>query len=47
MNLTIQQVADIAEYAAMYGIPYNAAVGVFTLTGSAGMRRIITRGVVK
>ena len=47
MNLTISQVADIAEYAAMHGIPYNAAIGVFALTGSAGLRKIINRGVAK
>lgn len=33
--------ANIAEYAAMYGIPYEAAVGIFTLCGHSHITRHI------
>ena len=41
--MSVQQTADIAEYAAMYAIPFDAAVGVYCLLGAAGLCRIITR----
>jgi hypothetical protein len=43
MTFNIQETADIAEYASMYAIPFDAAVGVYCLVGAAGLRRIITR----
>lgn len=35
--------ANIAEYAVMYGIPFEAAVGVYTLIGNDGLLRILCR----
>jgi hypothetical protein len=43
MDAKIIQVADIAEYAVMHGISYDAAVGVFVLVGAVGLRRILLR----
>ena len=38
--------ANIAEYAAMYGIPFDAAVGVYVLAGMRHIRQHITGQVV-
>lgn len=43
MSLSIRDTALISEYAAMHGIPFSAAVGVFCLIGSAGLLRILVR----
>lgn len=47
MNLTIQQVADIAEYAAMRGIPFEQAAKITLGFGIAQVRTSLNRGVVK
>lgn len=39
----LELTADVAEYAAMHGIPFDAAVGVLVLVGWDGLRRIICR----
>lgn len=45
MNESITVTADVAEYAAMYAIPYDAAHRVFSLIGHTELRRILNRGV--
>lgn len=35
--------ADVAEYAARCGIPFEAALGVYTLVGRDGLLRILCR----
>jgi hypothetical protein len=35
--------ADIAEYAAMWCIPWDAALNVFSMIGHVSLRRILTR----
>lgn len=38
----MNQTADIAEYACKYGIPFDAALGIFALCGHAHITRHIT-----
>jgi len=38
----IEQIADIAEYAVMYGIPFDAALGISVLCGHTHILRHIT-----
>lgn len=35
--------ADVAEYAVICGIPFDAALGVFALVGRDGLCRILCR----
>lgn len=41
--MKIENQALCAEYAAKFGIPYDAAVGVFVLIGRVGIIKILTR----
>lgn len=41
--MKIENQAQCAEYAAKFGIPYDAAVGVFILIGAAGIKKILER----
>ncbi|MDO9011343.1 MAG: hypothetical protein Q7U78_05985 [Gallionella sp.] len=43
MKINYALMADVAEYAAMHGISFEAAQGVLVLTGWDGLRAIITR----